>query len=503
MKIGVDRTMAKPDESRTRALKIGVVGLFHETNSFAPGETTLNDFIFEYVSGNEAFRQRYEHTRTSMGGVIDECAAQGFELAVGLYTAAMPGGIVREDTVNELIDRIVDSACDDAAGFVVILHGAMVGRNCPDPEGELLSRLRAKLGDDMPIAVTVDLHANISDKMCEHTPLIIGFDTYPHIDAYERAREAVVLLARCLRGEIRPTAVVARPRMLVAPHAMMTEAEPMRTLMKLAFAIEHDPGVLYVTVCGGFPYSDVAEAGMSFVVATDNDAAAAQAYGERLCRAAVNERHLFQVEQFPPQEAVRLAVVEPEGPIVLIEASDNVGGGAPGDATHVLAELLGVERKSLILMCDRTAVNLAIQAGVGNNLQCPVGGKTFDLNGPPVIIEGTIRALTDGKYVNVGPFMTGQLATMGKTAVVEAGNVTLVLTEERVAPFDIAHLWSVGLRAEMFHIIVVKSAVHWRTAFGDVYLKALHVKSPGCCTSNLRYLTYHNLNRPVFPFDEM
>ena len=483
------------------ALRIAVAGIYHETNTFAPGRTGLANFAGERVVGEEAFRLRYGGTRTSMGGVIDAAREHGATLAPGLYTAATPSGMVESSAAEALIGDVAASIDPGADGLVLIMHGAMASEQYADFEGECLARLRARLGDDYPIAMTIDLHGNVSPEMARLADMIVGYDTYPHIDMHERAVEAFGLLVRRIRGEISPVRAYAHSGMLVVPQAMMTEEGAMKRLMDRAFELEGAPGVLNVTVAGGFPYSDVPGAGMAFVVTTDGDPGLAKRCAAELAELAVRLKDEFALRHLPPRDAIEAALAEPEGPIVLAEGSDNVGGGAPGDATHLLARLTNVPRKALIVIRDEEAVGRAYEAGVGAAFRGAVGGKSDDLHGSPVEVAGTVRLLFDGRYRHIGPYMTGQQADMGRTAVLECGRLTIVLTEKRVAPWDLGHIRSVGLHPDDFHILVAKSAIAWQTAFGPFAKRAIHVDSPGCCSANLAHFEYRSVRRPIYPLD--
>lgn len=471
--------------------RIGVVGLFHETNTFAPIQTEVSDFRMQWVEGKEAFEERYTGTRTSMAGVIAGARKHHADLAPGFYANATPGGIVTAQAAEELLERVVASVSDRLDGLVIILHGAMGSVAYPDMEGELLRRIRGKTGRELPIAVTLDMHANLSDAMVELADFLVGFDTYPHVDTYERAEEATELLLRYIRGEIRPVRYLVHTETLIAPQAMISSEGPMKELLELAFEMERRPGVLQVSVFGGFPYSDVPDAGMSFTVTTDGDEALAKRCGTELLAAFRDRLPRMQVAGLPPAEAIAAAEAMSEGPVILIEGSDNVGGGAPGDATHLLPGLLLSSRKSLIVLYDPEAARAAAKLPPGAIYRGTVGARSHALSGQPVPIEGRIARITDGKFVYTGIFSTGYRANMGTTVVVECGPVTLMLTEHRVSVRDVGMVTSVGLRAEDFHIIVVKAAIAWKTAFGSVAKAEVMVDSPGCCSFNLEHFQYN------------
>ncbi|MFK7691809.1 M81 family metallopeptidase [Paenibacillus sp. HJGM_3] len=494
--------MSEMEQSARRPLRIGVAGCVHETNTFAPGKTGLQPFSYEWIEGEQAYLERYTGTRTSMGGVIDAARETGLALSPGFYTQATPSGTVTDEAFEAIADRIAQSIDPALDGAVIILHGAMVSESEPDAEGAILRRVRARLGREFPLAVTLDLHANVTAEMVELSDLIVGYDTYPHVDVYDRAVEAVRLLARVLRNEAKPVRVFRHTGLLVAPQGMLTSAGPFKRVMDQAFEWEANPAILNVTVIGGFPFSDVPDAGMSFIVTADGDAALAERCAEELCAFAWSIRDEFAVPLTAPAEAVALAERQPEGPVILVEGSDNVGGGSPADGTHMLPHLLAAGKTSLLVLCDPEAVRLAAEAGIGGTLACAVGGKSDDWHGAPVPIRGRVRTLFDGDYTHVGRYMTGARAKMGLTAVVEAGPVTLVLTEKRVAPWDPGHVLSVGLNPTAFHMIVVKSAIAWKTAFGDVARLAIDVDTPGCCGANLSLFPYKHLKRPIYPLDQ-
>jgi microcystin degradation protein MlrC len=487
--------------NNNKPLKIGVAGCIHETNTFAPGKTGLQPFSFEWIEGGKAYLERYTGTRTSMGGVIAGAVEAGLTLVPGFYTQATPSGTVTDEAFEAIASCIANSIDPTVDGAVIILHGAMVSESEQDAEGAILRRVRERLGRDLPLAVTLDLHANVTDEMVDLSDIIVGYDTYPHVDVYDRAVEAVLLLNRVLTGQAKPVRVFRHTGMLVAPQGMLTDAGPFKRVMDLAFGWEENPAILNVTVIGGFPFSDVADAGMSFIVTADDDLALAERCAHELALFAWSIRDEFAVQLTAPADAVALAVRQPEGPVILVEGSDNVGGGSPADGTHMLPHLLEASKSSLLVLCDAEAVRQAAEAGVGGTLRCAVGGKSDDWHGAPVPIEGRVRTLFDGDYTHVGRYMTGTRAKMGLTAVVEVGLVTLVLTEKRVAPWDPGHVLSVGLQPSAFHMIVVKSAIAWKTAFGDISKLAIDVDTPGCCGANLHLFPYKRLKRPLYPLD--
>lgn len=484
-------------------MRIGVLGCFHETNTFAPGKTELADFKMDWYEGKDAFLNAYRGTRTSMGGVIDACDQLHVELVPLFYTQAMPSSMVSQAAWGEIERHLLkqlDLHSSNLDGLVVILHGAMVSEQHGDVEGRLLRLIRERV-EAMPVVATIDLHANVTEEMVAYADILVGYDTYPHIDAYERAIEAVDLLIRQLHREIKPVSYLGRTDLLMAPTLMNTNIPPMKLVMEQAFSMERDPEVLNITITGGFAFSDVPFAGFTVIVTCDRNEGKARTLASELIRTIKSLKASFKPQLYSLEQACEILSKDGKYPAVLIESSDNVGGGSPADATHAFRYLYERSvRKFLCVLADVEAVTAAFQVGVGGKFQAEVGGKTDRrhgeslLHGEPVPITGRVKLLSDGKYVHKGPYMMGMKAEMGRTAVIELANGSvLVITEKRVAPWDVNHVRSIGIAPEEFDIIVVKAAVAWRSAFGDIATAAIELDTPGCCSSNLVHLHYQHL----------
>ncbi|MFS0821547.1 M81 family metallopeptidase [Bacillus sp. 1P02SD] len=485
-------------------MRIGVVGCYHETNTFAPGITPLDDFQKEWYIGKQSFYQAFQGTKTSMGGVIDASETFNFELVPLFYTQTLPSSTVSEDAKNAIIKEIIHQVRKEQEsldGLLVILHGAMASEKCQDVEGELL-RLLKEVVESKPISVTIDLHANLSEDMVRIPSFIVGYDTYPHIDAYERAIEATELLIKYITNQVKPTSHLERTNLLIAPTLMNTNIEPMSTLMARVFKYEKEADVLTISIVGGFAFADVFCVGANVLVTTNDNPQKAERIACELSQWMRLHQNEFRPVLYNLEQAKEYANQQTDFPIVFIESSDNVGAGTPADATHTLRYLIEHEMNEfLIVIHDYEAVNLAFAIGVGGELDYPIGGKKDikdnkdPLHGRPVNVFGKIKLLSDGVYRHRGPYMTGMLANMGKTAVIEIedNKSSIILTEKRVAPWDINHLKSVEVDPIDFKIIVVKAAVAWRSAFGDIAKYAIELDTPGSSSSNLNYFEYKNI----------
>jgi microcystin degradation protein MlrC len=485
-------------------MRAAIGGLMHETNTFANARTTLDDFrAYQFARGGEMLA-RYAHVRNEIGGMMAGAREIDLELAPTLFCFAVPSGMVTRETYQQLAAWLLeDLARIDFDGVLLALHGAMVAEDAPDAEGDLLRRVRALVGDK-PIVATFDMHANLSAAMCECADVWIGYDTYPHVDVYERGVEAARVMAKILRGEIRPTTAFERLPLLSVPQAQYTDASPMREIMARRAEMETDARVVTASVAVGFPYADVTCAGMSVVVTTNADADLAKACARELREMIWARRDAFVVKNTPVAEAVSRAIHSAVAPVILVDVADNIGGGAPGDGTILLSALLDARaQNAVVTIADAEAVALAIDAGIGNFVSLRVGGKTDSFHGEPVQVHGRVRLISSGEYVHKGSYMTGTAMRMGRTVVLDCAGIDVVLMEHKTMPFDAQQLRSLGLEPADKKIIVVKSAIAWQAAYGEMARAVFYVDTPGICTANLKTLPYQNVRRPMFPLDDI
>lgn len=480
--------------------RIAICGLWHETNTFAGTATGPDDF---HVLQGAEILSTLRGTRTPIGGFLDWTSAQGVEVLPTVFAWALPSGTVDARTYEALATRVVEETATARPDAVLMdLHGAMVAERCDDVEADLLGRVRDTLGS-IPIGVVLDFHANTSAAFTRAVDIVTGYDTYPHVDPYDRGLETAELLGRLLDGAIQPARAWAQPPLLVPPQAQATSQAPMQDLMVRAHHSERDPAVLNVTVAAGFPYADVPCAGVSVVVTTNGAPDLARAMAEDLARAAWGAREAFAVMQLPPDEAVAQALRSTGGPVILVDSADNVGGGAPGDGTAVLDALLRARAEgAVVTVVDPDVVRAARACGEGGVVVAEVGGKSDSRHGRPVPIRGTVRRICQSDFTYRGSYMTGRRVESGWAALLDVGGVLLVVRERKVMPFDQEELRVLGIDPARVPIIVVKSAIAWRAAYEAMARAVIEVDTPGVCTANLRTLPYRRVRRPVAPLDE-
>jgi len=480
--------------------KVVIGSMAHETNTFSTVKLSIADF--DPLYGDDVSRV-LRGTRSGIGGFIDVLEKEDVEMVFTISAHATPAGPVNHADYRRMVDTIIKGVKEDKVdGVLLALHGAMVAENVPEAEGVLLEEIRKHVGKKTPIIITLDLHGLISDKITDNCDAIYGYDTNPHIDMYERGVEAAETMVRALRGEVKPVVAHKKLRMLPPTINQRTTEGPMVELLKEARRMEKKPGVLNVCIFPAFPYADVQRAGSAVVAVTDGDRKLAQSLCDQLGEKMYGMRQQFLKPLTPIKEAVKRAIDAPEGPIVLADVADNPGGGAPGDGTEILRELMRVKARSVgvAIIKDPEAVAEAIRVGVKGSLRMPIGAKTDTFHGKPVKVEGTVRTITDGRFIHKA-MAVGVPADVGRTAVIDVDGIEIILTERSHAPNDPEIFRRNGIEPTDKKILVLKSRGHFRAAYEPFSKEIIEVDAPGLTSPNLSWFKYVNIPRPIWPFD--
>ena len=483
-------------------IAVGCIG--HETNTFSPVITTIDNFKKgSYYRGDEIINV-FRGTRTITGGFLDVAAQLNMQPVPLLWTFATPSGTVAhaayETLKTEFLTLLQDAG--DLDGVLLDLHGAMVTDALEDVEGDLIQAVRETVGTTW-IVTTLDLHANITAKMADYSDVIIGFDTYPHVDCYERGFEAGQLLYGMNERKIQPTMAYRQLPLLTAPPAQCTMKAPMTDVVKALHALETERGVVTATLSMGFPFADIADAGVSILVTTNNDMALAETYADQFVSDIWEMREQFTFNLHTVESAIEIANQTDGKPIVLADGADNPGGGGPCDGTTILQKFIEADVQDAVIavIADPESVAQAVAAGVGNNVQLNVGGKTDTQHGAPIALTGYVKTLSDGRFILKGPMGRGTVGNMGRTAVIQVGGVEIILTERRIQPYDTQVLRSVGIEPRARKLIALKSAVHFRADYTPIAHQILEVDTPGVHSPNLFNYDYQKLRRPIYPLD--
>ncbi len=461
-------------------MRIGIASLSHESNTFASFPTTYSDFRF--VRGREIIEQ-YRPTFHELGGFIAGAEEYGYELVPLMGAVATPAGEVEADAyealTGELLGLIRDAMPLD--GLLLGLHGAFVAEEYPQGDGETTRRVRELVGPDFPVIVTHDYHGNVPPQLVEDATALIIYKTCPHIDQRERGLQAAELLTRTVRGEVRPVSSIAKPELVYNIAFHNTNMRPMKPVMEAAIELEKQPGILATSIAAGYQYADVPWMGPCIVVVADGDQDLADREAQKLADLMWSLRDELLPDIPSPAKAVATAIASEKKPVSMMEMGDNIGGGSAGDSTFVLEELLRQGASGwVVALYDPEAVAACAEAGIGARLTLPVGGKVDDEHGPTLTVEGTVRTLHDGKFVETEVrHGGGRDWDQGLTAVLATSGGLLVLDSKRTPPMSFNQLRSVGIMPEQQEIFVAKGSVAPRAAYEPVSARIIEVDSGG------------------------
>ena len=486
--------------------RVAALGMSHETNTFVDAPTDYKAFEQGGILRADEIVHAFKDAHSTMAGYLEAGERPGVEITPLIFAHATPSGMITRDAFERIADEMIRLLRERGPwdGALLAQHGAAVSEDYPDADGEIVARVRSLVGDRTPVGLSLDMHANVSQKMVEHATITALYRTNPHVDPRPRALECAQLILRTIRGEIRPVQALETPPVVINILRQHTGSEPMRAIMQDLEQVLRQPGMLSASVAMGYPYADVREMGMAFLAIHDGDAGAAGDAARRMARRAWDQRAEFRGDAPLPEDALRRAADASTHPVVLMDVGDNVGGGGPGDSTILLAaaKKLGV-RGLLYVLYDPDAVAACVAAGVRRDIALRAGAKTDDRHGEPVEVTGTIRTIGDGRFEEPAPRHGGhRFFDAGITAVLHTvDDHTLVLTSKRTMPTSLQQLYSLGIQPETRRVIVAKGVVAPRAAYEPIAAQIILVDTPGVTTADLSRFAYSRRRRPLYPFE--
>ena len=480
--------------------RLAIARVWHEGNSFSPQRTGLAEFQRREWASGAAALARYEGTATEMGALVAFARAHPkWQLRVLRLAAAPPSGPVESAVWRGIRDEILAGLAAESCDAVYLsLHGSCVAEDEPEADLALVRGVRRAIGS-RPLAVTFDLHANLSPALAPLVDILVGYKTYPHVDMAETAAKALVLLERMLAGEIRPVVAIAKPGALLFSHAMRSDAGPMAEIQAAARALESSRRLLDVSAFGGFTFGDSPAGGASAAVTADGDTALARSAAESLAQEIASRRERFRVSLPSATEALDRAL-SLAGPVAVLEPGDNPlsGGGAdtPG-LFRALLERRPAGKVAFAFFFDPVLVERCRALGPGAALDVRLGGRLTTDFGPPVEARAEVLRLTDGRFVNEGPMERGLPVDLGPTAVLAVDGIEVVVTASTTAVNDPAWFRLHGIDPGGLRLLGVKAKNHFRAAFGSVFTHLIDCDTPGPAGLDLRHLPFRHLPRAL------
>ena len=469
-------------------MKFFAASLSTETNTFAAAPTGRGSFEEYGIYRGDASVKAPEGGGALLRCLRDAAEADGHTLVESVAAFAQPSGRTVRAVYEELRDQILDDlrAAMPVDVVQLFLHGAMVAEGYDDCEGDLLSRVRAIVGPEVPVGAELDLHCHFTELMRTSADAIVGFKEYPHTDLVPRALELYRILVDTAQGRVRPTMAVFDCRMVGIWH---TTKEPMASFVKRMPSFEGQGGVLSVSLGHGFPWGDVADNGARLWVVTDNDQQAAQKLADQLGREFYDLREATRSHPLGVDAALDQALAIEGGPVVLADIADNAGGGAPADSTFILQRVVdrGIGNAVLGPFWDLGAVQICRDAGVGAVIDLRVGGKCGPVSGWPVDLRVTVRNIAMDHSQDV----FGMRWPLGPSVWVEtAEGVSLLLTSVRSQAYGTDTFTGLGVTLHDKKLVVVKSTQHFHAKFAPLAKAVFYVDTPGAITQDFAHIPF-------------
>jgi len=488
--------------------RVAIAGFQHETNTFAPLPTALADFerggAWPALTRGPLLLERFPGLNIPLSGFIG--AAEGLDLVPLLWASAEPAGYVAQEAFERIAGEIVDAliAAGPVDALYLDLHGAMVTEALEDGEGALLARIRDRVGPDLPIVVSLDLHGNLTEAFFQRADAVAIYRTYPHIDMAETgARAAALLKTRLERGA--PFAKAFRQLDYLIPiTAQSTMHAPAGRLYGMLDGLA-GADVASVDFAFGFPPADIRDCGAT-VLAYGSDQTAVDAAADRMHAALAAAEAEFHNPMLPAAEAAREAIEIAAGaarPVVIADPQDNPGAGAVGDSTGLIAALIeaGAEGAVLGMVWDPDTARDAHAAGPGGAFFASIGGRFPAVGGPAIEARVRVEALSDGDFLFTGPFYGGARAHLGRMACLRLldgpGDIRVVVGSVRAQNADQEMFREVGIEPARERIVAVKSAVHFLADYEPIAETVLFAEAPGANPCRLERIPYTRLRPGV------
>jgi microcystin degradation protein MlrC len=480
--------------------RVLVGGFSMESNTFAPGETTLDDLRAQMFGVGADLHRDFlgENSELSGGWGVLEAA---HEVVPSFAAWSGPGRPLAAGVLAEIV-RLVLAPADGVDGAYLMLHGACVAHDEDDPEGALLEALRERLGPEKPIVVSLDCHANLTERMVRAADAFTAYRTCPHIDTRRTGEQAARVLNDVLAGRVRPTMAVAVRPMITPPELHDSSRDPFRRLMGLNDLAEAN-GAVASALLPVQPWIDVPELSWKAVVTTDGDEAAARRAAERIMDEAWSEREVFLGgARLRIDEALAAALALP-APAVLADAGDATNGGAIGDSTELLrAALRTGGGRVLLSIRDAEAAAAATAAGEGATLEVALGSGPAGSYDERTPVRAHVRRLFDGDVVYTHPVNRGYRASTGPAALVSVDGVDVVVHSRSVGVIDPALYETLGAQPQEYAVLQAKSHISFKAGFEHLTDRSVVADTPGPTACNLSTLPYRRRPQPLYPFEQ-
>jgi microcystin degradation protein MlrC len=482
--------------------RIAVGGFLHETNTFAPTKATYDDFVhgggWPAMARGADVLKTMRHINVGLAGFVEQAETNGWEMVPTISCGASPSAHVTKDAYERIVTVMVEGiqAAGPLDAVYLDLHGAMVTEHLDDGEGEILARLRKVIGKELPLVVSLDLHANVTPEMVEHADALIAYRTYPHVDMADTGRAASHHLALLLGSKQRLAKAFRQLPFLIPISWQCTNDEPSKGIYRKLARLESED-VPTLSFAPGFPAADFPHCGPS-VFAYGKTQADADAAADQMAKLIIGHESDFEGRIYTPDEGVRRAMelaTRASKPIVIADTQDNPGAGGDSDTTGMLRALVrnNARRAAIGVIYDPASAKAAHEAGVGATVTLALGGKSGIAGDAPYKETFAVEKLSDGKFVASGPYYGGRDMDMGPSAALRIGDVRVVVSSHKAQLADQSMYRYVGIEPTEQAVLVNKSSVHFRADFEPIAETLLICAAPGAMPADTAALPWMRL----------
>ncbi|WP_213770396.1 M81 family metallopeptidase [Bradyrhizobium sp. dw_78] len=483
--------------------RIAIGGFLHETNTFAPTKATYEAFVhgggWPAMARGPDVLKVMRHINVGLAGFVEAADANGWELVPTISCGASPSAYVTEDAFERIVNVMVDgirSAGPPLDAVYLDLHGAMVTEHFDDGEGEILARVRNVIGKDLPLVVSLDLHANVTPAMIEHADALIAYRTYPHVDMADTGRAAARHLLLLLQSKQKFAKAFRQLPFLIPISWQCTNDQPTKGIYQKLAALESE-AVPTLSFAPGFPAADFRDCGPS-VFAYGRTQADADAAADAITNIIVGHENDFDGRIYSPDDGVRHAMElakTARKPIIIADTQDNPGAGGDSDTTGMLRALVRnkATKAAIGVIYDPEAARAVHAAGVGATVTLALGGKSGIPGDAPYEERFFVEKLSDGQFIAPGPYYGGRDMDMGPSAALRIGDVRVVVSSHKAQLADQSMYRYVGIEPTEQSILVNKSSVHFRADFEPIAERLLICAAPGAMPADTAALPWQRL----------
>ena len=496
--------------------RVFICGFHQETASFNPIPTTWEKYqrrsggvgqelIDNVRAGGAARESAYG---AILGAMLDEAEARGYQVVGGMDIGAYSGGAVQRSVVERFLSETLAMLRDamPVKAVLVGLHGATQSDASNDVCGDILTAIRETVGEDVVIGASCDLHGNVTERMMRAADYISGYQTYPHLDFYSTGSRAAKLVLDKLEGKGAKQAWVTLPQMAPA-HGYTTEKGGLKKLMDKGHAMVAAGEIRDFSIFQVQPWLDVDKPGSTILVAADTEEKAIAVAAEFAKEEFALRQELQGPKLWTMEEVVKAAVENTEDkPVVLVDSSDSPGAGSAGDSAEVLRYLLPYRDtlRAAVTVVDASAVAKAYELGVGGKADFVLGATVAPtLSAPVEVKDCVVKSLHNGEFVLEGPASRGTKGNMGPAAVLQAGQLMILVNHAGSNCKDPQFYRSVGIEPTLCRLVDVKACTSFRAAYEPISALICNTITPGAAGVELKTLPYQNIPKPFYPFEEI